>query len=258
MDFSLLTYNTLFNDGIKGLHKICAAQHPDLICFQELDNSETTFKQVESLGYKLADYSNAFIKYGKIFGVATFYRPEKFHYLESGIILLPKGFIEFIAYILRIFKTGNKARTVLKTEFESKKNGKKIIIYNIHLSAHGTNNIRIKQLQKTLEDVKQENPQDVIILTGDFNYPIGRKHLEKMMREYQFKEATDSILFTTEGKMMHYTFFEKIFAVPFFKFMKHRLKLDYIFYRNCTSVITKKVDVKMSDHYPVYAVFKLV
>lgn len=259
MDFSILTYNTLFSDAVAGIKKICDQQHPDIICLQEINTTDETFAKVERLGYKLADYSNAFIKYGQIYGVATFYNPEKFTFHESKVIFLPKGILEIAAYLLRVFRTGKKSRTVLKTELKCNKNDAVISIYNIHLSAYGTNSIRTKQIQITLKDVKatDDNPDRPTILTGDFNYPYGRKKLEEVMEENGFKEATDSIMFTTEGAMKQYAFVEKIFASIFFKFFKNGLKLDYVFYRNCISILAKKVDVDFSDHYPVFAVFKL-
>lgn len=257
MDFSLLTYNTLFNDAVAGLKKICEEKRPDIVCLQEIDTTEDTFRRIESLGYKLADYSNAFIKYGKIYGVATFYNPEKFDFEESKVIFLPKGILEVVTYILRVFKTGLKNRTVLKTDFVCMKKGCRLTVYNIHLTAHGTNHIRFKQIKTTLEDVKLNETTDATILTGDFNYPIGRRKLEELLQTYQFKEATNKIFFTTEGAMMHFTFFEKLFAGLFFRLMKHRLKLDYIFYKNLVSRSAEKVNVSYSDHYPVFAKFTL-
>ena len=258
MDFSLLTYNTLFSDAVVGLKKICDAQHPDIICLQEVDTTDQTFKKIEQLGYQLADYSNAFIKNGRIFGVATFYNTEKFTFLDSKVIFLQKGIMEIIAYLLRIFKTGNKPRTVLKTDFICKKTKKEIAVYNIHLSPYGTNSIRLKQIHTTLADVKLVDTERPTILTGDFNYPYGRKKLESLMQEYGMKEATNTIFFTSEGALTHYTFIERIIASIVFIFFHHRLKLDYIFYKNCKSLFAKKVDVQYSDHYPVFAVFKLI
>lgn len=257
MDFSILTYNTLFSDAVVGLKKICSSQHPDIICLQEVVTTDTTFKQVELLGYKLADYSNAFIKYGRIYGVATFYNPEKFSFHDSKIIFLKFGIMEFIAYILRVFRTGKKARTVLRTELICSKTKTKITIYNIHLSTYGTNSLRLKQITTTLNDVREGDRGQPMIITGDFNYPYGRKKLEELMGQYEMKEATNTILFTTEGSLMHYSLIEKILGSILFKFFKHKLKLDYIFYKNCLSLLAKKVDVQFSDHYPVYAVFKL-
>lgn len=257
MDFSLLTYNTLFSDAVSGLQKIVASQHPDFICLQEVDTTENTFEKVEKLGYKLADYSNVIIQYGHIYGVATFYDPDKFDFSESKVIFLPKGILDTFAYLIRVFRTGKKVRTVLRTEFNCKKNRKKLSIYNIHLTPYGTNSIRTKQLQTTLFDVSRQFQDEATILTGDFNYPYNRRKLETLMNEYSFKEATNSILFTTLGTTPQYTFFGKLLMGIINRVLKHKLKNDYIFYKNCISILAKKIDVQYSDHYPVFAVFKL-
>ena len=61
------------------------------------------------------------------------------------------------------------------------------------------------------------------------------------MQEYDMKESTNTILFTSEGSLKHYSFIEKIFGFILFKFFRHKLKLDYIFYKNCKSLFAKKL-----------------
>lgn len=257
MDFSLLTYNTLFSNALLGLKKVHASQHPDIICLQEIDTSETTFKQVEALGYKLADYANAFIKFGKIYGVATFYNPKKFVFIRSKVIFLPKGFLEIVMYLMRVFRTGRKNRTILKTEFACNKTGHKLVIYNVHLTPNGTNSLRQRQIQLMLDDVKLTKVNKPTIMTGDFNYPYRRKQLESLMHAYGLKEATNSIFFTMHANAPFSTWLERFASKIFTRFMRNRVKLDYVFYKNCISLLAKKINVEYSDHYPIYTVFKL-
>ena len=146
MQFSLLTYNTLLNDAQKGLFSIFKKYYPDFVCLQEIDTNEKNIEKIEKLGYSLADYSNGFIKYGKVYGVATFFNPNSGACLNTKSITLPRGLGEVMAFLLRIFRTQKKDRTVLKAEFALNDKKQKVIIYNIHLSAHGSNGIRIKQL----------------------------------------------------------------------------------------------------------------
>jgi len=256
MEFSLLTYNTLLNDGQEGLKKIFNIHKPDFICLQEIDTSDKTLNNIEKLGYRLADYSNAFIKFGHVYGVATFFNEERFACIDSKIISLPKGFLEIVSYVLRVFRSGKKTRTVLKTEFVVKNDFLKIEIYNIHLSAHGTNGIRIKQLRKTLSDINLNSTQPMI-LVGDFNYAYGRRKLEEIMGGFGFNEATNTISYTSDGKLIHYTFVEKIFAQIRNKLFHNRLKLDYVFCKNCKAISSKTIDVPFSDHFPVFTKFKL-
>ncbi len=256
MQFSLLTYNTLLNDAQKGLHSIFKKYNPDLVCLQEIDTNEQNIEKIEKLGYELADYSNGFIKFGKVYGVATFMKTLTGKCIDSKSITLPRGLGEAIAFILRIFKTQKKDRTVLKTEFELGSTKQKISVYNIHLSAHGSNGIRIKQLERTLSDIKRVN-EDPTILVGDFNYPFGRKKLEELMQSHGFAEATNTIAFTTDGKLIHYAFFEKILMKIFQFIIGKENKLDYIFYKNCKALSTIRIDAPLSDHFPLLAKFEV-
>lgn len=256
MKLKLFTYNTLLSDAEKGLSDIFEKSDPDIVLLQEIDTSTDTLRRIESLGYKLADYSNGFIKYGKVYGVATFYKADRLRFQNSSVIFLPSGLAETITFILRIFRTRKKERTVLKTDFIHKSTGAKISIFNIHLSAHGTNGIRIKQIIKTLQSITTNSTQS-IILAGDFNYPIGRKKLEELMTTYEFKEATKTVQYTSEGKTPHYSFIEKLIAKFIFSLIHNKLKLDYIFYKNLTWISTKTMNVTFSDHYPVIAEFEI-
>jgi len=257
MQFSVLTYNTLLYDAQKGLNAIFKKYTPDIVCLQEMDTDEKNIEHIEKLGYDLADYSNGFIKFGTVYGVATFVRPNSGECINSKSITLPRGLGEAIAFILRVFKTQKKDRTVLKTVFSLGKEKQKVMVYNIHLSAHGTNGIRIKQLERTLSDIKKTN-ETPTVLVGDFNYPFGRKKLEELMIKNGFSEATNNIQFTTDGKLLYYTFVEKILMKIFQFFMGKENKLDYVFYKNCKALSTVRVDAATySDHFPLITQFEV-
>ena len=256
MQFSVLTYNTLLNDAQKGLHLIFKKYSPDLVCLQEIDTNERNIEKIEKLGYELADYSNGFIKFGSVYGVATFIKKGRGVCIDSKSITLPRGLGEALAFILRIFKTKKKDRTVLKTEFNLVDNDQKVIIYNIHLSAHGSNGIRIKQLERTLTDIAKTSTIPTI-LVGDFNYPFGRKKLEEVMTAHGFLEATNAISFTTDGKLLYYTLIEKFLMKIFQFFIGKENKLDYIFYKNCKPLSTIRINASYSDHFPLLAKFEI-
>ena len=256
MQFSLLTYNTLLNDAQRGLHLIFKKYNPDIVCLQEVDTHEKNIEKIERLGFSLADYSNGFIKFGKVFGVATFYNPTSIKCTDTKSITLPRGLGEALAFILRVFKTQKKDRTVLKVDFLMDQKKKKVTIYNIHLSAHGTNGIRIKQLERTLNDIKRSSGSPTI-LVGDFNYPFGRKKLEELMQSHGFLEATDNISFTSDGKLLYYTFVEKFLMKILQFFIGKENKLDYIFYKNCKAISTIRINASYSDHFPLLAKFEI-
>jgi endonuclease/exonuclease/phosphatase family metal-dependent hydrolase len=257
MDFSLLTYNVLFNRAYLELKSLIENYHPDIICLQEVDTDDKNFNQIKKLGYKLADYSNSFIKFGIIYGVTTFYNPNKFIFIESDRINLPRSFTESFLILWRIFRGGNKPRTVLEANFESKINKNRVSIFNVHLTPFATNQARLNQIKAIGKSVvKKTNP---LIIAGDFNYIYARKQLEELMDEYSLKEATHNILFSfVRKKLWKYSFFEKIIAsvAKLFPNKFTRMKTDYIFYKNLHCLETKRIDMQTSDHYPIISFFK--
>jgi len=239
MKVTLLTYNLLFNGALPAITEVIEKYNPDIMCFQEIETDKVNLKNIEKSGYRLADYSNSFIKFGKIYGLATFYNEAKLTYLDSSRLNLPRSYYEVILFMLR---GGNNPRTVLKTEFRDKETNQKIISYNLHLSHLGTNGIRVRQVKETLNDLKLAG-DDAILISGDFNYPYGRRAFEEIIHKYELKEATSAILYTLEKKVL--------------KFITVKLKLDYILYKNLSLIHSAKATNRDSDHFPIIAEFEL-
>ncbi len=260
MVFSLLTYNVLYNNAFNEIKPLVEKYKPDFICLQEIDTDEPNLMKLEKLHYNLADYSNSFIKFGRIYGVATFYNPEKLKLTKSTTFELPRSIYELVLVIVRLLRGGNKPRTVLKTDFRTKE-GKRITIFNTHLAVFETNGARVKQMKKILEFV-QKNKKLPLIIAGDFNYyPYRRKQLETIMKKSDLAEATDSIPYTmqpsNDGKKEKYNLVQRIGAKIASKFYNNGFKLDYIFYRNLVHKNTQKVDVRFSDHFPIIFQFEI-
>ena len=239
MTFSLITYNIHFNQAYDHLNEVFKNEIVDIICLQEVETKENNLKKFENSELKLADYTNSFIKFDKIYGVATFYNSSKFKFVDSQSINLPQSFLEVLLILIRGI---NRPRTVLKTEFLDKKTGKKLTIYNIHCTPWATNGVRVKQLEETLKDTQTKN-KEAVIVTGDFNFPYRRKSLEKIFFKNGFKEATDNIFHTIN--------------VRFYQIFRRWSKLDYIFYKNIKHLETKKIITKRSDHYPILSKFEI-
>ncbi|MDH7476126.1 MAG: endonuclease/exonuclease/phosphatase family protein [Microgenomates group bacterium] len=241
MAFSLLTYNVLFNQACDFLGQVFKDCQPDVFCLQEVETNEANLKKIEKLGYRLADYSNSFIKFAKILGVATYYNSKKLEFIESKTIRLPYSIYEVFLIILR---GGNRPRTVLKTDFIEKETGKKFTLYNVHFSTWATNQARNRQIIETINSIDPEIIDRMpTIIAGDFNYPYGRKKFESIIKNHHFKEATNNLFFTFETKI--------------FGLFKIKLKDDYILYRNIKLLKTKRIYFRKSDHYPIFARFEL-
>ncbi len=263
MKLTVLTYNVLFNRALTQLKPLLQRYNPDLICLQEIETSETNLKQMEILNYKLADFSNSFIKYGKIWGVATYFNYKNLKFVESDTFILPRSFYEIATLIFRLIIGGSTHRTVLKTDFSCLLGGCNISVYNIHLTEIASNSGRIKQLKYTLGDLKEKGKKPGII-AGDFNFlPYSRKNLEIVMKGYGYSEATKTIPYTiyygNDLKSKNYTLIQR-FLVRFLGkiFSIDRIKADYIFYKNLKFIESKRIPLQYSDHFPIISTFELI
>ncbi|MBI3366437.1 endonuclease/exonuclease/phosphatase family protein [Candidatus Roizmanbacteria bacterium] len=260
MDFTLLSYNVLYNKAYLQLQYVIDKYHPDIICLQEVDTNEQNLSYLNTFGYRLADYSNSFLKFGNIYGIATFYNPNRARLIKSNSFFLPRSAYEFFLTILRILQGGNKSRTLLETHFVLNCTKTTITVFNTHLTMFGANGIRLKQIQETL-NYYQITKKSSVILAGDFNYlPYGRKRLETLMKTYGFTESTRKINYTikySQNEMLKYFNFIQRFAAKIYsKFFTDRLKIDYIYHKGLTLRKVKRVDIQLSDHFPIIVYFR--
>ncbi|MDO9027725.1 MAG: endonuclease/exonuclease/phosphatase family protein, partial [Candidatus Roizmanbacteria bacterium] len=243
------------------IDEIINKYHPDIVCLQEVLTEDKNIKKIEKLGYKLADFANSFIKFGKIFGVITFYNPKTLIFNDSFTLNLGINPIEYFFYLLQVILGYNKPKTILKTDFIHKSTRKKLSICNVHLYVIGSNELRIKHINQALKSINLlKNHQ--LIICGDFNYfPYLRKRLERMMARYHLKEATknigQTIKFSHDGLSEKFSFFERFFSRFINKVFADGLKIDYIFYRGLRLKKTERIEMRYSDHYPIISTFKI-
>ena len=261
MTFSLLTYNVLFNKAFLQLEKILLKYKPDLLCFQEVDTSEKNLSRLDKFGYTLADYSNSFIKFGKIYGVATYFNRNKFKFLMSDSLKISTNLSEFFFTLIQTLVRQNKPKTVLRTDLLHKQTRSLITICNAHMLVIAPNSLRTNHINKALGLLNIKNKTKLII-GGDFNYlPYRRKRLEKMMKKYGLTEATKNIQQTFDinivGDKGRLTPLEHLFMKFIDKIFSHRMKNDYIFFRGLQLKKTKRIEVGFSDHYPIISTFKI-
>jgi endonuclease/exonuclease/phosphatase (EEP) superfamily protein YafD len=261
MNLSLLTYNTLFNNATNKISLVIGKYRPDILCLQEALTDDNNIKEIEKFGYKIADYSNSFVKFGKIFGVITFFNPKTLIYKDSFTLNMSTNLGEYFFYFIRVLFGSNNQKTILKTDFIHRQTKKKISVCNIHLYAVGSNEQRIKHINNALESINffKKRP---LIMVGDFNYlPYKRKGLEKMMAKHGLKEATINIRqtmkFTTDGKFEKYNLLQRLILPLINKFFVQQIKADYSFYRGLKLMKTERIEAQFSDHYPIISIFSL-
>ena len=133
MNLSLLTYNTLFNNAANKINLVIDRYHPDIVCLQEALTNDNNVKNFEKLGYKIADYSNSFVKFGKIFGVITFFNPKTLVYKDSFTLNMGTSLGEYFFYLFQVILGYNKPKTILRTDFLHKLTKKRVSVCNVHL-----------------------------------------------------------------------------------------------------------------------------
>src|SRR3990167_9696057 len=99
MTFSVFTYNTLFNRAVEEIKPLILEHQPDVLCLQEVKTDEANLKMIEKFGMKLADFSNSFIKFGQVFGAATFYNPKKVRHVRSTFLQSVSSITEILFQI---------------------------------------------------------------------------------------------------------------------------------------------------------------
>lgn len=260
MNLSLLTYNILFNNAANKIDEVIDRYHPDIICLQEALTDEDHIKKIEKLDYKMADYSNSFVKFGNIFGVVTFFNPKTLVYKNSFTLNMGTNLGEYFFHLLQIILGYNKPKTILRTDFIHKLTKKRVSVCNVHLYVIGSNEQRIKHINNALKSINLSLKEPLIIV-GDFNYlPYKRRRLEKMMSKYNLKEATaninQTIKFSQSGKFEKFNLFQRL-TLPFVnKFFSKQIKTDYSFYRSLKLIKTERIETHSSDHYPIISTFK--
>jgi len=250
MNFSLLTYNTLFNKAYEKIEIIIDQCRPDIICLQETLTSDINLSKLTKIGYKLADYSNSFIQFGQVYGVVTFYNPSKFEFVNSDSLKMSSNLTEFFFTIPQLILGINKPKSMLRTDFIHKSSKKKIIVCNAHLIVIASNSLRINHIEKALKslNITKKTP---LIIGGDFNYlPYQRKKLENTMKKYDLVEATKKIRQTFSPK---YGFLIRNIN----HFFGNKMKNDYVFYRGFKKQETERLNFRFSDHYPILSNFTI-
>lgn len=262
MEFTLLNYNVLYNKAYLKLDGLIERFKPDVICLQEVSTDKQNLKKLEVAGYLLADYANSFLKFGEIFGVATFYNPKKLTFIRSNSISLSLSFSEMFFTLIQILLGQKKPKTVLTTDFVFNSSQKSLTICNTHLIFVASNALRLNHIKQALNVIGTEKKSS-FILCGDFNYfPYSRKKLEKAMREFGLAEASKNVLpsikFSRDGKYEQFNLIQRLSTKLINRTrIAKRIKPDYVFYKNLILTKSQSLDVRFSDHFPIITTFKV-
>jgi len=175
-------------NNVSALSKAALALNPDFMLFQEVDTDSTRsyhINQAEMLKEDFSNYSSSFaVNYHSAYLFYPFLEPHGAS--NSGLLTLANHKITSATRIsLPISESISKFldldRCYSKTYFEAE-GGKKLVIYNVHLSAYGgSEEIRTAQMTKLFNDMKNEYLNgNYCVAGGDFNHDFTGDSTKKL------------------------------------------------------------------------------
>jgi len=240
MKLKLLTYNLFYGGALPDARKLIEKEQPDIVCVQELPTTHKHLSYLSMPPYKLATWTNSFIKYWEIFGIAIYLNKKTCSLIESHDDLLPGSAYDWWIHL----KHGMSIkRSFIEAKILFKPLQKEIYVYNTHLTHVSFAELRLAQIQTVFKymDTQVLNNEPVII-TGDLNLYNGKTELEKLMSQYNLQEATSNLAYTFQHPFLLWTW---------------KTKLDYVMSRNLDISSTRRLDRGCSDHHPIITEFEL-
>ena len=236
MEIKILSYNLFFNKAVEDLIYILKKYQPDIVGLQEVQIKNNLQKAFKNIGYTIGASSHSFTKFGIEYKILTLYNTKKVKFSKFNYLNLPRNMYEKLLYVLR---KSPLPRSFTLSFFS--KAGKEFAHINVHLSPWSTDGAKVKQIRKLFESTKKIKVPFVI--SGDFNFPYGRRRFEFLLQQYNLNEATKDLFYTQESRIL--------------KILPIRLKLDYILFKNLKHIQTKRLSKLTSDHYPILSSFYL-
>ncbi len=161
---------------------------PDFILFQEVDTDSTRsfhIDQREILRERFSDFSSVFaVNYDSAYLMYPFSEPHGAS--KAGILTLSKyNITSAVRRSLPISESVSKFLDLDRCYSVSRipvRNGKELVIYNVHLSAYGgSDEIRSAQMNMLFSDMKAEYEKGNYCVTGgDFNHDFTGDSTQKL------------------------------------------------------------------------------
>lgn len=213
--------------------------NPDLLCMQEFPKDKVLISKIK----KEFNFNYHFycIDSQQYIGNITF---SKKKFIDKECVYLPK-----------VNKLGDQ-RMINKTNGKWTKSSDLINLLNIHLEVKDPkNNVRVKQINKVDNLVKNEyNQDDKIIILGDFNAlpDYYNKEINNWIeRNTKYHNIEDFIDYNTSSVLKNSNFIDATPNIPFTVWSARRV--DYIFVRGLKVIQSGPVYVYGSDHLPIVA-----
>jgi endonuclease/exonuclease/phosphatase family metal-dependent hydrolase len=127
-------------------------------------------------------------------------------------------------------------RIALVTEVEMM--GRALTVYNLHLESRGNDNLRLSQLEETLDNAARYAPRLPALLAGDLNFDISEKDTAALIQQSGFRNVFGESRFHTRPA-------HSLFGNP--------RSIDWALVSGPIETTPGKVHatVNASDHYPI-------
>lgn len=218
---------------------------PDLVCFQEVFNSQWAKELKERAGFPYLFFP------AEPSGLMVL---SQFPILKDGCLTMKTQ-----------SPTEDYKRYALFIEIEAQNS--RLAVFNTHLSWRlDEGKIREKQVEELLNFIDENTDRHEILVTGDFNAPPETPELELMRTQGSFRDVY-ALLHEGQGSQRYTWDNENPYAREPRVLMPDR-RIDYIFSRNSSTLLSHLSSVEIvftepagggiyaSDHYGVLAAFE--
>lgn len=198
----------------------------DIICLQEFpkDKIEECIYLLGRVPYGYA-FAEGFTFRKRMFGQLTLFRKDSVTDVSTETIRFDINRLE--RSILRT--SVPRSCLVITCRFGTKR----ISLANVHIVALASNRVKFAQINALLESMQLKTPR--VVLLGDFNISsiLGKRKLFTIMKTAGYSAAQKKISTHRVGVIKH--------------------QFDYLFARQCSISDQRALKVRLSDHFPVYA-----
>lgn len=231
-EITIMTFNVQFGKRLDYIiHWLRQAPGQDIVCFQEFPEDRIVYfiNELNNLSYGYR-FARSLLRRHRVYGELTLFRTPDFRCTRSTVIEFGINRIEG-----RLFK-GSFPRNCLICTLLNKK--KIFVVGNAHMSALALNRLKYKEAELVVRMLESRRYPSVIL--GDFNISsvLGKGKLVRLMEKYGF--VTEKRRLSTH----------RIAVV--------RHQFDYIFAKRCEVANMTVQKVRFSDHYPVFAVVRII
>ena len=302
-DFSFFMDEGTMNDGTKvagkdsrakdkqtvinntnGAIATVAEENPDFVFMQEVDTKSHRARKVNQLNMITSALPDCTYSFAENFHSAYLFYPVTNPHGKSNSGILTYSKFDIFSSLRRSFPVDNgfpakffdydRCFVVSRLNLDGVRNGKQLVLINVHLSAYDKGGkIRQKQLKMLNSVLKEERDKgNYVVCGGDFNHDIASAYAEEGKDSLTYFASEQKIpewvyRLTDENLEEGFKFVASLNAptcrstdMPYKKGVNYSVVIDgFIVSDNIVVELCKNIDTdfKYSDHNPAMMIFSL-